>query len=804
MFFKMLKSDLKQKKGLNVVLFVFMTVASILIFVGSVQVYNFFTGNTRNKEVCNISDLIMVSNTSGSLKESSRSGYDDVLSKNSHVTDYYRKEMLGLELQKLDFEYFDETIENGIQYYNHYLMTVPKENNLLFDLDDNPFYVENGTVYLAENLRTLCMADVGQKLRITTDMGNVYELTIAGFYKQPYIGYSKWYIVSDADYKLFESECFTTFDFYGIDLDEISYYVSEDIVQSLLTKAPVNASDLQDANNSDDYILGYVLAVFITLIAVFLILIIIMTIRFTMIAALKDEEKEIGMMRAMGVDSFSFRWLFAAKYIAFAVIGGIIGIIVGFPLSKSVLMMFSSSNITPDAGIMGAIGLISVVFIVAVIIAFSLSVMQRINKISVIDAIRGENRGERFGKSSSMLLHKRQIMPVPFYLAASDILKRFKRYLFLFVAYTLGVLIILITVNLRNSVISTDFMKYYLTYQMDFNINMDEKMVTDYIKRSQQENKDIWQLINEDIEKAGIPAYIDNEHYMASGKLKINGNDINMNVYYGKGDISKLSYRDGSTIPTKKDEAALSYYTASMLGIQIGDKITLSIPTYSDDGLTETYNEETFTVTAFINIMEGGTPSAILGGEYENPTNNSMWMAMIINAEGSKKEEAFAKLQELFGADKITTGQEYVEMALYEYNELFTLLEYVMGGAVICILILMTYLYSSIFIAEEKQEIALLKSMGFTDVAIKASHIFRMLILSIVSVILGEILLKTAGQAGVSVLMETLGLTGFGFLPEYLMSFIIIPVIVIGAIIVTQWLNLKNINNIAVWNISDE
>lgn len=38
MFFKMLKSDMKQKKGLSIVLFMFILIASVLVSIGSVQV----------------------------------------------------------------------------------------------------------------------------------------------------------------------------------------------------------------------------------------------------------------------------------------------------------------------------------------------------------------------------------------------------------------------------------------------------------------------------------------------------------------------------------------------------------------------------------------------------------------------------------------------------------------------------------------------------------------------------------------------------------------------------------------------
>lgn len=806
MFFKMLKSDLKQKKGLNIVLFIFITIASILVFVGSVQVYQFFTGNDRNKEVCHISDFLMYTyNSSGNNKEKYQAECDRVLKQNSHVKDYYRKELISIYGQQIDFEFLEETKDDHFQYNYHFLMTQPENQDLLFDSNDQPFYVPNGSVYISEKLRNITFANVGDKVKFITDIGNIYEMEIAGFYKSPYIDSSYWYIFSEADYQLISSECYTYMDLYGINVDEISYSTSEEIQQALLHTVPVDLN-VQDFNNSNDYILGYVLSVFLTLISLFLILIIIMTIRFTMIAALKEEEKEIGMMRALGVDSLSFRWLFAAKYIAFAVIGGLLGIIIGFPLSGMLLTMFGANNIHPETGMILIIGIFSVLFIIFIMIAFSLLVMRRINKISVINAIRGENSGESFGKSSVMFLHKRKKMSVPFYLASSDIIKRLKRYAFLFVAYTLGAVIMLFTVNIKNSVISTEFLKYSLYYQTDFSIEFNNEQLLDYAARMTSENKNVWDLVNEDIQAAGIPAYIDNDHYLLQGMLQKENLETHISIYYGKGDISQLPYRPGGTIPKLKDEAAISYVSAQSLGIQLGDTIQISIPTYTQNGLSETYRTEKFKITSYIDIMDSGTPTVILGNEFENRTSNfnKTYLATIINAEGAEKDKVFAQLEELYGADQVLSGQEYVKQILFEYDQLFTLLEYVMGGAVILILVLMTYLYSSIFIAEEKSEIALLKSMGFADYSIKTSHVFRMLILAVISVILGEILLKTAGNFIVSQLMETLGITGFGFLPEYIMSFLLIPIIIIGAVLLTQWLNLKNIKNIAVWNIKDE
>ena len=64
MFLKMLKKDLKLKKGLNVILFIFMTVASILVVASAIQVYTHLAGKGRTYEICNSSDLVIVNQSS--------------------------------------------------------------------------------------------------------------------------------------------------------------------------------------------------------------------------------------------------------------------------------------------------------------------------------------------------------------------------------------------------------------------------------------------------------------------------------------------------------------------------------------------------------------------------------------------------------------------------------------------------------------------------------------------------------------------------------------------------------------------
>lgn len=803
MFLKMLKGDLKQKKGLSVVLFLFITAASVLIFVGGVQIYEYLTGSERNQAACRSSSLLVYQDTIFLDQQPLQQALETALDKETSVTSRYHRELLRVPVACVDFAYINETTVDEMRYAGHYLTTLPQGSDLLYTLDDRPFAVENGTVWLSTKMQTIVGAQEGDTLRITDDLGYVYTLTVAGFYKRPYEGYDRWYVISDGDYAYLSATLHNKTNLYGLqwdgDMDVADYVGFVDRMRSV----PYSDIVWHDAESSNDYILSYILSIFLALVGLFLILIVMMTIRFTMVAALKEEEKEIGTLRAIGVDSLRFRWLFAAKYIFFAIIGGVIGMAVGLPLAKLVIRMFEPGNILPSDGEMLLIGIGSVLLMIGMIVGFSLLVMRRMNRLSVVGALRGESRTERFGASRGLLLHRRKKMAPAFYLAVSDLLKRFKRYVFLLLAYTLGVLIILLTVNLRHSVITPDYLKYSMMYQMDFSLEFTNQQIEAYVKRMVNNGEELWDMVNEEIKAAGIPAHIDAEHYQTSGSLLLNGTEATATIWWGKGDISRLSYHEG-TVPVHKDEAAISWSAAHGLGIQLGDKITLKIPSNSADSKEAAFREESFRVTAFINAMDGGMPITVLGSEYEGTGASKSYMAMIIDTDEAQKDSVLQQLRAHFGDEVVLSGMEYTRKMLAEYVVLFDLLVYAVGGAVLFILMLMTYLYTRVFIAEESAEIALLKSIGFSERSIKLSHLLRILLLSVMAVVLGELLLRTLGQWLVGVLMEILGITGFSFLPEYLLSLVVVPVLTLVSVLLVQWLNLRTVRHIDIRHIKDE
>jgi len=805
MFFKMLKSDLKRKKGLNVILFVFICVASILVFAGSVQIFSNITRERTAERLCRSSDTIFWTLRNKGDSEEIRKKAVDIIDNNENVSEWSTSVMTLVDIDNLDFPDYDESespylFKSKLQCF----VPLPREHDLVYDINDEPFFVPNGCIAVPIEISNETGVQKGDVIRFTTDTGYTYELEVCTVFKDNIANGLRRFIVSDEDCDLLSEGFVRKFTSYSVCLKDNSFTKVEAIENELDEKGVPLMTVAYRGSIDDDLVMMEIISVFIILISVFLIAIIFMTIRFTMIADLKSEEKEIGMMKALGIESFSFRWIFAAKYIAFAIVGGIIGIAAGLPLAAMLVNMFGPDAILPERYIMVLIGIASVAVMIFVMIAFSLLVMRRIKKISIIDAIHGENRGERFRKSFPLFLHKRKHMPVPLFLALTDILGRFKRYIFLIIAYSLGAAILLLVFNVRNSIINPHYTRFWLYHDYDFNITYSDDEYDSIRKEIQKTGKNFYEVENERFAAAGIPAHFD-FMYDGSGYVDLDdGESRYFSILWREGEPEKFTYRRGGTAPKLANEAAMSAYTAKKIGVKTGDVIKVRINENNADHTGRVLVEREIVITALFDLMEMNSPAIIMGDEFGGAYKYGYrCTGYTIDAPESEKPAVVKQLREFIDG-RVYSGYEAIRRDVGDFDRLFLLLEYGVGGAVLLVMMLITYLYMSIFVAEEVPETALLKSMGFRDITIKAEYMIRIALLLLISLILGETYIWTLGNMLFEGFMKQYEVTGMGFEFEFPVNFIVLPLIMLACLLLTAVFTLRGVKHIGIWKISEE
>ena len=805
MFFKMLKSDLKRKKGLNIILFIFIFVASALVFAGSVMIFSNVTSKRTAKKLCKTSDMMFLTfdyrGDSGKISADVKEFLDSY----ENVTDWSLSVLTLISSDTVDFPNYDEKKDSYLfRSRIQCLTTLPREHDLLYNTNDEPFYVPNGCIAIPVQMASATGVKAGDKVKIVNDYGDVYELEVCSIFKDNSNNGVRRYIVSDADYRLLSGNFVRIYNSYSVHLKDASTSKSDELLNKLELKDIPLTLLSSNGGLDNDFVLMEIISVFIILISAFLIAIIFMTIRFTIIADLKSEEKEIGMMKALGVDSLSFRWLFAAKYIAFSVVGGFIGIIAGIPISVRIVNMFGPDSILPERYEIVLIGIIAVIAIMTMMIVFSLFVMRRMERITVIDAIHGENRGERFGKGFPMFLHRRKRMSVPMFTALTDILSRFKRYIFLIISYSLGGAILLLVFNIRNSVMDPGYTRYWMYHDYDFSVEFTEEERDNISRACERTGKTYPEIVNEKFLSAGIPARIDCMK-AGNGHISFDGEDKYFGVYWGKGEPEKFTYRKGGTAPKLENEAAMSSYTATEMDVHVGDVLKLRVYEYNDDHTDREENEREIIITALIDVLEDGEPVIVMGDDYDSGYVNAYkWSGTVIDAPVKDKPAIVEKMRAMEGVKSALIGKDAMREDISVFDSLFFMLEFGVGGAVLLVMMLITYLYVSIFVTEEIPETALLKSMGFRNISVKAVYLLRILLLTLISLVFSEIYIWTLGNTLFGAFMKQYEIMGMRFDFEFPVSFILIPLIIISAVLLTTLFTLKGINGIGIWKISEE
>lgn len=814
MFLRILKRELSDKVALNIALFLFLIIAAISTFIGSFLIYTNGKNTETTYSLCNTSDITIMAYHSLSDYKAQEKLIRNQLMSYPESDKVYTHEMIDCS-GMIEFK----DLENG-DIFQFYADCIPSETNIPYDLDDNRLTVADGCVAIPQNMQNFTHTSVGDVIRLTTQMGNVYEFTVSEIYKNPSADNIWRMYFSDADFEklLGESpvltDCYELYlksfdgDYEGrtmeIAVDAFSKLKEDDDNKDLIFNAVGQKTLLMSNEGTLSVIILYALI----LICVIMIMLIFITINFSLRSAIKREEKEIGAMKAIGVYSISYKAIFATKYIAFTIISGLIAIPVAYPLEKLLINNFIYNRILPPVSVSLLVSLSALVIMMSLIIGFVFLSLRRMDKISVMDAIQGENRGERFNKLPGFLLHKKKRMGVSLFLATNSILGKLKRYIYLILAYTLCICMVLLVVRVKDSILSEEYTKNYWVWgDVDFCMEFDDEYM---MKLSQKlgSNDAILEDITENLAKNDVNVSLEYFNMQGGTPMYFGETRTLSCMGFGIPDTSEVTYTKGSTAPVFSNEVALCYYTANELGINLGDTVSIEYNIYNEDSITEEKVKKDFIVTAFYESFGANIPMIIMGQEFTEASSDGLKMfSQKLLCPDGKYDEYFEKMDNVYSDDEIRFINKYDVfnyMAGDGFEEIFNILIMVTILISSVVIILMTVLYQNIFIEEETSEIALQSIMGFSKGTIKRWQFLRMMILVGISVILAGVLIIPLDEIISIVTSSMLRVVHFNIIVRFLPNFVYIPICSIALVALVLLPALKQIDRIQIWRVRND
>ena len=811
MYLRMLKRDLKDKPVLNIVTFIFMVAAVTFMVIGFTLLYSLFSGSEKTYEKCHSTDVYTIFDRSISDEEGLVRRFSEDLENKSIITEYMHDETVMLNFTNI--EMIGENITETVHYSSQMMIAgMPDKYDIPIDLNNNYFEVPDGGIAVSQTLSNRFNLKPGEKIRLTTQMGNVYEYTVTTVYINPASTQVDRLYLSDRDKEQFYSECPLKREiFYCMATPGLENYIItlRDSCTDLMLKyedyhADGYASHVLFIHN--DGLFSIIVSTCMLVVAVAVMVMTMITIDFSLKSAIKREEREIGMMKAIGVWSLSYKTLFIVKYLFFAVLGGVIGLPLGFFLSKLLFNKFVMHVMYPDVSMMVIISAAASIATILLIVLFSFFALRRMNKISVIDAIHGENRGERFSSLPGLALNNKKHMTVSSFLAVSDILRGFKRYILLILAYVLGICIVLFVVRLNDTLMSTDYAHtYFQQGRLDFFLTIEDSYY-EKLYSGAGSFAGVVDILNKDLKDNGIPARM-TVTYKSNAQMTFDGKETVCVIEWCDEPSDKIEYFAGNA-PKLRNEVAVGYYMAMERNIHIGDTITIEYDKYADDRTTFHKTSEDFIVTAFVDRFGNNNPAAIMGDEFEGSlVTNSDYFSCEIDAPKAQHDEIIAKIQALYPDGEITElhNNEIMPHFLVGYKEMFSLIIFIVSVICAVVLTLLTTLYENIFIDEETSDIALLKSMGFERSTIRAWHFLRLLLLTVFSLAFTYVFMETAGNFLVGNLFKSIMKNAsFSLKVLPVSNFIIVPVCVITGLALVIYLMTRITNKIQIWKVRNE
>ena len=206
MFFKMLKNDLKAHKGLNIILFIFIVSASIISVMASNLLYATIAGRNNTSEITKVANIRVNCNIGMGSFDEKKEALEEYMKQSDMIIDGEVLEWIGIIGDEVCINGRYVSDEGFPPIRSTHLTTQPKKVNLLYNDEDSPFVVEPGCIAVSIDMADLAGIKRGDKIDITTQMGNIYEFTVSEIYKNPGIVVSEDLVISDADYEALKSE----------------------------------------------------------------------------------------------------------------------------------------------------------------------------------------------------------------------------------------------------------------------------------------------------------------------------------------------------------------------------------------------------------------------------------------------------------------------------------------------------------------------------------------------------------------------------------------------------------------------
>ncbi|MFE4707609.1 FtsX-like permease family protein [Peribacillus simplex] len=481
-------------------------------------------------------------------------------------------------------------------------------------------------------------------------------------------------------------------------------------------------------------------AMVIILISILLIIIASLCIRLTFLATIDEDLREIGVMKAIGISKKAIKKVYLNKYRVMSVAAGIIGYLLSFAvvnLFNGNMRLYLSSDLSGN--LKYVLSFIAPLFVYFMIVMYCKNVLKRIDKISAVEALRSGIMDRGKNRKYSFPLLKNKFFSTNIYMGLRDVWKRFKLYRLLFFIFIVCTFIVILPINIYNTMNSPEFSTYMGIGKSDMRIDLRRTdTITEDFKKLQEELKNDY-----DIEK--YAAYITCSYQVKNAE----GSWDYINIETGDFSVFPLKYLEGRA-PQGEGEISLSYANASKDGLikKVGDEVVVKVA-----GTVKTLK-----VTGIYQDITNGGKTAKAHTSLGLNEEAVLWYIVSMDVVPSVDiREKMDYYQNTYDSAQVNDIKEYTKQTLGNLIDQMSTI--VIGGIAIAVIIavLITALFLKMILSKDMSQIAIMRSVGLTSKNVSHQYMAGTLMVLMLGIIFGGLASNYLGEFLVSMAMSSMG-----------------------------------------------
>ncbi|MFJ5764212.1 ABC transporter permease [Lysinibacillus sp. NPDC093210] len=766
MYYRIIRNDISNSKLISLTTMIFVAVAAMLVALSAILVVNLSGAlDTLMKQAKTPHFMQM---HVGDINTVRLKGFAE---QNSNVQDFQVLEFLNIDGSQIILG--NSTFVNNVQDNGFSIQS--EKFDYLLDLDGNIINASDGELYVPLRYKKENNVKVGDMAVISGK-----PFTVAGFLRDSQmnsmLSSSKRFLISKNDYADIKGSGRTEYliEFRLKDLSSLGAFETAYATAGLEANGPTITYPLFKTINalSDGMMIAIIL-----LISVLVVTIAFMCIRFTLLAKIEVDYREIGVMKAIGLPVSDIKKIYLAKYTAIALVGSVIGYAGAF-LFKNILLenirlYMGESDNSSLASLFGILGIVIVFF---AIIAYVNGVLKRFRKISAAEAIRYGTSQEKNGATRRFCLNSNRLFNTNIFLGIKDVLSRKRLYATMLTVLVISAFIMIVPLNLYNTISSNNFIKYMGIGNYDMRIDIQQ---TDHIS---QKTKQILYAINND-------STVSKHTVLSTKTFKVkmeDGTERNIKIELGDHSIFPIEYSTGRA-PASQHEIALSELNADELSKKIGDIITLIMAG----------KEQNFTISGiYSDITNGGKTAKAI---FNDNSTDMMWS--VINVEFFDKAVLDSRMTAYtnhFNYAKVSDINDYVLQTFGSTIDAVGKASRAAIAVALFITVLVTLLFMKMLVAKDRYSIAVMKALGFTNSDITTQYAARSLFVLMIGIVVGTLLANTLGGLLAGVVISSFGASSFTFSVNPLAAYLLCPLLMACSVLIATIISTSRAGKIKI------